>query len=761
MLGNLQEYAMSASSITIRRKRVSLPGNVRVASWRLVLPALALLIILPDVTAVAQPGVEIQHRRGRIWESIRNDGMIGHPGAWDYLTSSPLGMFPGFSGWTYPVGNEFMAVNSFANANYHNFRSGVWILGRNLNTPGQPPNFNPTPTDFEFYASGSQGDTRGIESEANREHAVLHRNYMEEAGFNPLLPEESSIARWHTNMGVDVERRTYVWSYPGYDDFIIYDYVFRNTGNIVSMLTGETVSNTGAFQQTLRDLYFAFHSAISVSTKSQINFYTDLLCVQAGAFGWQPPYHNYYHIEDNETLFFSTNYNGGAAPPPFNCGYVKEERRWKQRFGDELQSPAAFGWVMLHADPINPASPRATPKPDVYRIDNFKGNPDAPRDLEFFKTNEGTPEQYYNFARRQTVRPELGNNGDRHNIYTKSYGPYTMAPGDSLRFVIAEIAGVMDYREVVRGDPDGHFPDSTIAAIKRNAQNARNAVAWGMGATVDGIALAADAPEPPPAPETDAVNASIGDEVAAIAVTWDDLAETTDIADGSGGVFYSGTSDLDGYRIYRSVDFQYSSDTEPAALRGAYWDLIADVPVAEAASLWDDEIGRYRYLDDDVEFGQRYGYYVAAYTTTPRAWTSANGTVVTDLPSLESGSHRRTPATSAAVGPVAGLDVYAVPNPFVFGNTSRCFFDGQTCTNRIEFRNLPERATIRIYSVAGDRVATIEHGPDARGNLFGSAVWEQKSDSGLHVSPGVYIYHVESRTEDAPGQFTGKLMIVR
>jgi hypothetical protein len=145
------------------------------------------------------------------------------------------------------------------------------------------------------------------------------------------------------------------------------------------------VPNVEAFQQTLRDVYFAFHSGVSVSTKSQINFYTDLLCVQAGAFGWQPPYHDFYHIEDNETLFFSTNYNGGREPPPWNCGYVKDNRAWEQKFGPELHSPAAFGWLMVHAD-SRTNTPRATPRPDVYRIDNHKGNPSRPQDLEFFKT---------------------------------------------------------------------------------------------------------------------------------------------------------------------------------------------------------------------------------------------------------------------------------------------------------------------------------------------------------------------------------------
>src|SRR5690606_28851868 len=146
-------------------------------------------------------------------------------------------------------------------------------------------------------------------------------------------------------------RSSYVWSYPGYSDVIIYDYVFKNTGQVVSVLSSQVVSNPQAFQQTLRDVYFAFHSVISVSTKSQINFHSDLSAVQAGAFGWKPPYHDYYHIEDDGTLVFSTNYDGGKEPPPFDTYPLKDNQSWKQVFGDELQSPAAFGWLALHADP--------------------------------------------------------------------------------------------------------------------------------------------------------------------------------------------------------------------------------------------------------------------------------------------------------------------------------------------------------------------------------------------------------------------------
>ena len=699
------------------------------------------------------------HRRGLLWDDVWNDGFIGNGCAWDYCTTAPLGMYPGFDGFTHPIGGESNAINTFSNANFHNFRSGVWILATDLLVPGLPPNFNPVETDYEFYASGAQGETRGVVS--TRQPIVFVENYAENEGFNPLLPEEMTRATWDTNTGITVTRNSYVWSYPDYNDFIIYDYVFENTGRMVSTQGDTTLSNTDNFVQTLNEVWFAFHGAVATSTKSQINFHSDLVAIQAGAFGWQPPYHDYYQVEDNGALVFSYNYNGGAAPPPFDSFSQKDSTEWKAKFGEELHSPAAFGWAALYADPTGTA-PRATPAPDEFRIDTFKGNPSAPEDLEYFDADERAPSEYYNFATTSTLREQLGNNGDRFNIYTQSFGPYRMAPGDQVRIVMAEVAGAMDYHDVIAGDPEGHFPDSTIAAIIRNTEHARNAVAWGIGATADSVALAADVPEPPPPPGADAVNASVGTESASIGVTWDQVAETTTIEDASGAVFYAGLDDLDGYRIYRSTDFQFSNDVEDPVLRGAAWDLIAEIPKSEFGQYFDAELGRYRYVDEDVNFGFRYGYYVSAYDSDPGSWTSANGTVVSDLPELESGAVRnqsRTAAVSASAGPVTSFDIYAVPNPFVYGDPQRWF--GINDPYRIEFRNLPERATVRIYTISGDLVRTLPHGPDERGNLSGTAVWDQKSDSGLRVAPGLYIFHVDSRTEGLSDEFVGKIMIVR
>jgi hypothetical protein len=704
---------------------------------------------------------ELVHKRGRLWETVANDGFIGSLGAWDYLVSVPLGLFPGFEGYQHPVGNEFNAVNSFASANMHNFRSGVWIVTRNMLRPGPPPTYTPTQADYEVFTSGLQESPYGVEQ--NRVPLTLIENHIDKAGFNPLLPEEMITATWNTSTGITITRRSFVWSYPGYRDCIVYDYTFTNTGLIVSTQTQQVVNNPQDFRQTLRDVYFVMHGAVSVSTKSQINFHSELTAVQAGAFGWMPgSYHDYYHLEPDGTLAFSTNANGGKEPLSWDPYPTKSPDQWKQRFGNELQSPAAFGWLSLYASPTG-GMPRPNAKPDVLRIDSHKGGVfnGATLDLERFTTLSGKKSDFYLFATTPDTQVTLVNDGRRFNFYTFSYGPYTIPWGDSVRIVVAEVAGVMDLVEVNKGDPNGWFPDSSIAAIRQNADALRKAVSWGFGAQVDGIPIVADVPEPPPAPVVDAVNASQGLDSAAIAVVWDKVAETATIADASGALFYDGSADLAGYRIYRSQDFQYVNDTQLPAFRGEAWTLVADIPRSQSGQYFDASLGKYRFEDRAVTFGFRYGYYVAAYRSpsSSKTWQSANGTVVTGIPELESGSTNKTPAVTPAPGPSASLSgIFVAPNPWVEADPNRSFGGSG---GYVEFRNLPERCTIRIYTLVGDLVKVIEHQPDARGNKYGSESWALQTDSGLKVAPGLYIYSVQSTTPGLEGSMTGKLMIIR
>ena len=723
------------------------------------------LVALVREPAPAQSNVEKEHRRGKLWENLSNDGWVGTAGAWDFLVSVPEGMYPGFDGYVHPVGNEFAAENTYANANMHNFRSGSWIVVKDMIIPGGPPIYDPYPVPYEIYASGMQEDAYGVAN--NLEPLALIQNFIGSPGFDERLPEEMTDGFWYTNTGIRVTRRSYVWSYPGFRDFIIYDYVFKHTGEFVSTLTGVLVPNLdpSITTQTLNDVYIVFHSGISVSTKSPINFHCELAGVHAGAFGWKPEqYHDYYHIEDGGELVYSSNYDGGKNPHPNSTIYcIKANEAWKDRFGEEMFSPAAFGWLALYAEPLTGQPARSTPRPDILRVDSHKGGSFRNRELDFEAFDKvrtaASKDQFHIFAMTPDTQAALGNNGDRLNFYTLSYGPYTLAPGDSVRFVLAEIAGVMDYKEVNAGDPNGYFPDSTKTAIRRNAANARKAFQWGFGAMVDGTPIAADAPEPPPAPVTVARNISEGLHKPIVGVSWDKVAEITALTDGMGNTFYGGLADLQGYRVYRSSDFQFTSETEPPVFRGAAWDLVADIPKAAFSTYLDATTDTYEYSDSTAVFGFRYAYFVSPYWTPSGSWVSVNGTVVSGLPELAAGDYNQSAPTAAAPGPSVSMDVFTVPNPYVYNDAARSF--GRTDPYKIEFRNLPERCTIRIYTLMGDLVRVVEHSPDAQGNLYGSTGWDQKSTSGVLVAPGLYIYNVESKTSGVPGSFTGKLMIVR
>lgn len=726
-----------------------------------VLLRLGVIIVLFSVPAWAQQNMAT-HTRGKLWETLFNWGFIGHPGAWDYNQRTGIGFYPGFSGFTYPRREEDANSELIIDPNFHNFRTGPWIIAKDAMTP-VPPDYHFEPKDFVIYHSSLATGEEGVLS--NIAPWVKTSNFNGAPDFNPLLPEEMNYSWFHTVTGITVKQRSMAWSYPGYHDFIIYDFVFTNTGDIAVPAINKTVH----LDQTLNEVWIVFHSGIQVSTKGWINFHWNQSsflesAAPAGGFGWHPKhgYNDYYAVENRTadgkgTLYYSRDYNGGREPAP-NDTYVKRPN-WQQLLTKpgaslpELQDPACFGFVFLYRTP----PPGANPDPfdadpnffNVYsdEMHKFRGKT---VDFEGFGLSTFSRNEIYEYARHDFLPPT---NGNLYCWYTSSFGPYKLAPGDSVRLIVAEVAGVMDLKQVYLGDPNHWYPDSSIAAIRRNAEAARRAARWGLGAKVNGIDLAADVPEAPPAPNCRAANVSTGSDTALIAVQWDKLAEETEITDGSGAVFFDGATEVSGYRIYRGND------------KRGIWDLLADIPRAEFDQYWRPDLNRYEYIDRDLQFGFEFYYYVQAYNSNPKPWTSANGARVERLGELASDDNNRTALIGARPGPInleeKGWDVFVAPNPYVEGDPNRSF--GEPTPRKIEFRNLPERATIKIFSVSGDLIKTLKHGPDELGNLFGSIAWDQRSNSGLLVAPGLYIYVVQSDTPDSLGgtKAKGKLMIIR
>ncbi|MBL1213020.1 MAG: hypothetical protein HND52_06670 [Ignavibacteriae bacterium] len=87
-------------------------------------------------------------------------------------------------------------------------------------------------------------------------------------------------------------------------------------------------------------------------------------------------------------------------------------------------------------------------------------------------------------------------------------------------------------------------------------------------------------------------------------------------------------------------------------------------------------------------------------------------------------------------------DIYVVPDPYV-SNASwekPLFYSAGRGERRIDFVNLPTKCTIRIYTMSGVLVKTIERNA-AEEN--GAESWDLTTEDGLTVAFGMYIFHVD------------------
>ena len=107
----------------------------------------------------------------------------------------------------------------------------------------------------------------------------------------------------------------------------------------------------------------------------------------------------------------------------------------------------------------------------------------------------------------------------------------------------------------------------------------------------------------------------------------------------------------------------------------------------------------------------------------------------------------------------AGRDlskVAVVPNPYV-GAAS---WEPQSTSvgrgeRRIFFIHLPKKCTIRIYTISGQFVQTIDHDGDIDD---GQESWNLVSRDGMDIAFGMYVFHVE--TPDI-GSIVGKFAVIK
>ena len=248
-----------------------------------------------------------------------------------------------------------------------------------------------------------------------------------------------------------------------------------------------------------------------------------------------------------------------------------------------------------------------------------------------------------------------------------------------------------------------------------------------------------------------------------VTIEWDNLPEILIRARLVG----TANSSFAGYRLYRLEDWRNRRSMVPPldnwALVHAYGLTLAngEVPIASITdtTLDFDRIayeqkhyppGRYRDVDSTAKDGFDYFYVVT--TVMDFSYVDRFGVRTTrrvEGPITARFDQRVVPFSVAKTS--AGR-VWVVPNPFrAEAAWDRPVVPGDPLTRHIDFMGLPQaRSTIRIYTVAGDLVAQLDH--DGSGG-DGEAAWDLISRNGQDVESGIYLFTVDSSLGHQVGHF--------
>ena len=205
---------------------------------------------------------------------------------------------------------------------------------------------------------------------------------------------------------------------------------------------------------------------------------------------------------------------------------------------------------------------------------------------------------------------------------------------------------------------------------------------------------------------------------------------------------------FEGYRVYKS----FNSKTGP-------WKLIAEFDIAENGIANDIGLER-EFTDVGLLNNVEYFYSVTAFSKEDKVmnWPSMES-------SIDANAVVAVPGTEAPdeVGMVA-----VVPNPYRGDVNYNSYIppwekpmDGRQNwieqDRRIQFINLPEVCTIKIFTLAGDLVQVLKHNELGTGKGYHD--WNLTSSVGQAVASGLYLFVVQN--EDSGESQVGKFVIIK
>jgi hypothetical protein len=618
---------------------------------------------------------------------------------------------------------------------------GFWIGATNftgadgVNYPYRVVHVGPRVTGTgEFFPQKFEGLRSGIKLISKFDQPVVtvdglvsynHPTDIDEVDPN-MKPDMMIVDSVNTLLGITMTRKIMQFSQSYHNNYFIYDYTFKNTGNTDSDPEIELPNNTltGVY------FYWQYRNALVNETRYEIG----------NATGWGINTMNDTRGDGVKTdpvgEQFRAQYSWHGHYPPFTAYDNLGAPIWTpaQNISDadtigRLGAPQFIGELTIHADksatdttddPGQPSTTSYESSDDPLNSNNDAYNiPKMTTEYNSFMARGHRAPRHADVVQPDGnfVNPSTwgdpANPGNTSGGYSSAngYGPYTIAPGQSIHIVMAEaISGLSREKCVEIGR---QYKSGIIDATTKNTavMTGRDSLFQTFHRALANYASGYNVPEPPKPPETFTVTSG-GDK---ISLEW-----TADVNDPK----------LAGFEIYRAVG-RYDST----------YHLLYSAGPSET-----------HYDDLTPIRGLLYYYYIVSVGEA----SDNNGSALTPAGALRSSRYYTQTYNPATLKRKAGTSmdqIRIVPNPFYIGAAAELTFGDQQ-PNRLAFFNIPGRCTIKIYTEIGELIYTIEH-TDGSGDDY----WDSVTSSNQVVVSGLYIAVVHN--DDTGENKILKFVIIR
>jgi len=647
----------------------------------------------------------------------------------------------------------------------HLFEAGIWVGGLidgasiavSTAAYDQTSGYSPGRAGYEFTGElGATFQERSslVDNPNFSAEAVSHQDFVADfTDKNALVPGTQIQISGHDNpMGLDVHFESYNWNYAFSDFMLICNYTVTNNGNstiedvYLSMWANEVVRNT--------NITPAGTGGSSFYDKGGNGFIDSLslaYCFDAtGDVGNTESYvgHKFLGAEDKD----------GFHHPSLDTAFKVNYQTWQF---NSVGQPVFF-----------------FPSSELQRYDKMRDGFNQWPCWDETGSQDPRCGQFQNATIQETIE-QPGNRSDLVSV-----GPFTsLAPGESINFAWAWIFA----KKNEDGKPNTENNPTQQANLIENAQWAQTAYNGedvnfngvldpGEDRDGDGLITRFILPTPPDIPEAKVVARDKG-----IDIYWTNNSEASVDP-------ITQQLDFEGYRLYLTkLGFDVTQtadlaqDLKPIAAydiegNGFFYETSLKSIQLETPIQFEDDTNlySYRYTIDGLVNGWQYAIALTAFD---------RGDVSNNLESLESSklsnAFRVFPGTEVneKFDPYAkvltplqatfnqelqdSLDAYkpfAYPNPYYAGAS----WEGGSSfeeDRKITFANLPERCVIRVFTMSGDLVKTIDHdasynGDDIRwfstysnpdNTVFsgGEHSWDLLSDGSQIIARGTYLFSVE------------------